>query len=61
MADIEHLKKFQESYEHSFVLDWIENLSWRNLRDAFNSCDEGRRRINKFKRESFINISKSTI
>lgn len=55
MADIEHLKKFQESYEHSFVLDWIENLSWRNLRDAFNSCDEGRRRINKFKRESFIN------
>ena len=61
MADIEHLKKFQESYEHSFVLDWIENLSWRNLRDAFNSCDEGRRRINKFKRESFINISKSLL
>lgn len=61
MANIEHLKKFQESYEHSFALDWIENLSWKNIRVATASCDEGRRRISNFKKEAFVNLAKALL
>ena len=57
MANIENLKKFQDSYERSFALDWIEDLSWKNIRDASISCDEGRRRIFNFKKEAFENIA----
>lgn len=57
MADIENLKKFQDSYERSFALDWIENLSWKSIRDASVSCDEGRRRISNFKKEAFVNLA----
>lgn len=57
MANIENFKKFQDSYECSFALDWIENLSWKNIRDASDSCDEGRRRISNFKKEAFVNLS----
>lgn len=57
MANIENLKKFQGGYEHSFALDWIESLSWKNIRDATVSCDEGRRRISNFKKEAFVNLA----
>ncbi len=57
MANIENLKKFQGGYEHSFALDWIENLSWKNIREATVSCDEGRRRISNFKKEAFVNLA----
>lgn len=57
MANIENFKKFQDSYERSFALDWIENLLWKNIRDASDSCDEGRRRISNFKKEAFVNLS----
>lgn len=61
MVKIKHLKKFQENYEHSFVLDWIENLSWGNIREAVVSCDEGRRRISNFKKETFIDLATSLL
>lgn len=61
MANIEHFKKFQESYEHSFALDWIENLPWKNIRVAATSCDEGRRRISNFKKEAFLNLAKALL
>lgn len=61
MANIEYIKKFQESYEHSFVLDWIEKLQWGNIREAQNSCDSGRRLINTAKQQAFINFAKSML
>ena len=57
MANIENLKKFQDGYEHAFALDWIENLSWKNIREATVSCDEGRRRISNFKKDAFVNLA----
>lgn len=61
MANVEYLKKFQECYERSFVLDWIEKLQWGNIRDAQNSCDTGRRLINNAKQQAFINFAKSML
>lgn len=61
MDKIVHLKRFKEIYEKSFLTDWVESLSWSNIREATESCDEGRRRISNFKKEAFINISKSLL
>lgn len=61
MEKLKYLKAFQDSYEQSFVIDWIEKLPWKNIREATDSCDEGRRRIASFKKEAFINISKSLL